>query len=72
MPEKKTKVDVHMMEYVCDKCNKGMMGFIGQRKPGVDGRSMMMLHKCSACGALQAFKNIMYPTPKYEQAKIIE
>ena len=66
MSEKDTEVKTIMVEYVCDKCERGTMGKDGNvvltRLPP------LFPHKCSNCGHEQNFKTL-YPTIRYRRVQ---
>ena len=59
MPEVSRKVVPYQYNYVCDKCDNGMMRASGEK--GEDG---LYPHKCMICGNTASLKN-SYPRVEY-------
>jgi DNA replicative helicase MCM subunit Mcm2 (Cdc46/Mcm family) len=65
MPEKKVRVKIFKLEYICDKCKKGKMepeGTVFFTNP------IQYPHVCNKCGELQNFR-INYPYTTYEDGE---
>ena len=61
MPEIKRKVQTVEVNYVCDKCEHGMMEKIGTMNPDTGEVD----HRCMICGHEQVFKWVSYPRIDY-------
>lgn len=61
MPEVKRPVQTIEVNYVCDKCNSGMMQKAGE----VDPETGDCLHHCVICGYEMAFQWVTYPRIDY-------
>ncbi len=61
MPEIRRPVKTIEVNYLCDKCENGMMRGQGE----VDLESGEMLHRCVICGHEQTFVDVCYPRIDY-------
>lgn len=61
MPEVKRNVQPVEVNYICDKCEHGMMQKTGE----MDSKSGEIEHKCVICGHPQIFKWVSYPRVEY-------
>lgn len=61
MPEVKRPVQTIEVNYICDKCNHGMMAKAGN----TNQESGETLHRCMICGHEQSFKWVTYPRIDY-------
>lgn len=61
MPEVKRVVKPVEVNYVCDKCEHGMM----QKSGEMDSASGEIEHKCMICNHKQTFKWVSYPRIDY-------
>ncbi len=61
MPEIKRPVQTIEVNYVCDKCNHGMMQKVGE----MDRQTGEHPHRCMICGHEHTFKWISYPRIDY-------
>jgi transcription elongation factor Elf1 len=61
MGEIKRAVQTVEVNYVCDKCEHGMMQSCGDTDPA----TYETPHKCMICGHLQSFKGVTYPRIDY-------
>ena len=66
MPEIKQKVDVFMVEYLCDSCEKGVLRFTGKKMPGITKDTINHIHRCTNCKAGKSVPNKIYPFQMYE------
>ena len=61
MGEIKRAVQTVEVNYVCDKCEHGMMQSYGEADP----ETQDIPHRCMICGHKQVFKGIKYPRIDY-------
>ncbi|MBL4827696.1 MAG: type II citrate synthase [Spongiibacteraceae bacterium] len=61
MGEIKRAVQTIEVNYVCDKCDHGMV----QRCGEPDSETLEIPHKCMICGHAHSFKGISYPRIDY-------
>ncbi len=61
MPEVKRPVQTIEVNYVCDKCEHGMMQKCGE----INEDTGEVPHKCVICGHLQSFEWVSYPRIDY-------
>ena len=61
MPEIKRKVVPVEVNYVCDKCNNGMMEKVG----AMNEATGEIPHKCMICSHSQSFRWLSYPRIDY-------
>ena len=61
MPEVKRVVKPIEVNYLCDKCENGMMQKVGETDP----ESGETEHRCLICGHSQTFKWLCYPRIDY-------
>lgn len=64
MPEQETKVETVVIDYVCDKCESGIMERSGSAAYLTE--PMQFPHKCNKCGFEQTFKEV-YPKVGYRR-----
>lgn len=61
MPEIKRPVQTIEVNYVCDKCEHGMLEKVSETHP----ETGETLHQCMICGHQQSFKWVSYPRIDY-------
>ncbi|MBB3046106.1 transcription elongation factor Elf1 [Litorivivens lipolytica] len=61
MTELKRKVQAVEVNYVCDKCEHGMVERCGE----MDAKTGVTPHKCMICGHEHSFKWVSYPRIDY-------
>lgn len=65
MPEVKRPVTTVEVNYVCDKCEHGMMHKSGD----INEKTGEVPHKCVICGHQQSFSWVSYPRIDYVSAE---
>lgn len=69
MGEKKTaKLIPYEVNYICDKCGKGIMEYTGGHEYLTS--IPQFEHKCNVCGEIKLFYNGTYPKISYEKEEI--
>lgn len=64
MPEVKRPVKTIEVNYICDKCNNGMM----QKCGDIDAETGDCAHRCVICNHEMSFKWVTYPRIDYVDA----